>query len=56
MEAVNCCWCCFIDRLLVSQILTEVLTYDGVDDEFISVRVEGEKADARIQKGSLHLV
>lgn len=56
VETVVNCWCCFIHRLLVSQILTEVLTSDVVDDGFISVTVEWEKADAGIQKGSLHLV
>lgn len=53
---MNCCWCCFIHRLLVSRILTKVLIYDGGDDGFISVRIEGEKADTRIQNGSLHFV
>lgn len=52
---VNCLWCCFIHRLLVSQILTKDLTDDGIDDGLISARIEREKTDARIQKGSLHL-
>lgn len=39
----------------MSQILTKVLTYDGRDDGFIFARIEGEKADGRIQKESLHL-
>lgn len=52
---VNCLCCCFLRRLLVSQLLTKVLRYDRADDGLISDRIEGEKADARIQKGSLHL-
>lgn len=52
---MNCLWRYFIHRLLVSQILTKVLTYVGRDDGLISARIEGEKADGRIQKGSLHL-
>lgn len=52
---VNCLCYCFIRRLLVSQLRTKVLRYDHADDGLISDRIEGEKADARIQKGSLHL-